>query len=76
MSRKPGPFRDGYVHGTREVRMKCPVCDDDGWYASPSWADEEKKSIRIIKVPCPRGCPQKQENSDESPIHCELPRGG
>lgn len=42
-------------HATKEVR--CDVCLDDGWIAYPTWADAEKKMIRIQKVACPHGCP-------------------
>jgi len=35
----------------------CTVCQDDGWIAYPTFADVERKVIRIRKVRCPRGCP-------------------
>ncbi len=41
----------------------CPYCQDDGWVAYPTWADAAKKTIRIRKVRCPRGCPM--ANPDE-----------
>lgn len=44
----------------------CPICNGDGWYASPSWADGDKNLIRITKVPCPRGCPMRDQQ--EAPI--------
>jgi len=37
--------------------IRCAMCQDDGWVAYPTWADADKKSIRIRKVRCPRGCP-------------------
>jgi hypothetical protein len=43
------------------MNERCPICDGDGWYALPEWADAEKTIIRIQKVPCPRGCPMKEE---------------
>jgi hypothetical protein len=49
------------------LKEKCRICDDDGWYAHPEFADEAKQVIRIIKVACPRGCPNKNNEPNVLP---------
>lgn len=43
--------------------MTCPICQDDGWYASGSFADPDKQLIHIRRVPCecPAGIIYRQE---------------
>jgi hypothetical protein len=52
--------------------IRCDVCQDDGWVAYPTWADAEKKNIRIRKVACPHGCPL--ANPDEQGVLPTFPR--
>lgn len=49
----------------------CLLCDDDGYVAYPTWADDTKKLIRIQKVRCPNGCPL--ANPDEEGVLAERP---
>jgi hypothetical protein len=50
----------------------CEVCQGDGWLAYPTWADTDKKVIRIRKVRCPRGCPL--ANPDEEGVQPTFPQ--
>lgn len=50
-----------------QATPRCPVCDGDGWYASPSFADAGKTKILIQKVACPRGCPNRNNEPDVLP---------
>jgi hypothetical protein len=46
------------------LRFPCALCQGDGWIAYPTWADAEKKNVRIRKVACPRGCPLKDPDEE------------